>query len=129
MSSFGMLIGRILLSLIFFFAAVGKIMDYNGTAHYMASKGMTMIPLFLYGAAAVELIGGLMILFGVKARVGAVILMLFLIPTTLIFHDFWNVSDSLIKQIQILMFMKNVAIFGGLLYILSAGPGRIAITD
>lgn len=126
MCSIGMLLGRICLSAIFILAAIGKLMDYEGTAQYMASKGLTMIPVFLYGAAIVELIGGLMILFGFKARIGAVILLLYLIPTTLIFHDFWNVSDAIMRQIQMIMFLKNLAIFGGLLYIICAGPGKVA---
>jgi putative oxidoreductase len=124
--SIGMLLGRICISAIFILAAIGKIMDYEGTSQYMASKGLTMIPIFLYGAAIVELIGGLMVLIGFKTRIGAVILLLFLIPTTLIFHDFWNVSEALARQLQMIIFMKNLAIFGGLLYIVCAGPGRIA---
>lgn len=124
--SFSLLIGRILLSLIFILAGVGKFMDYEGTAQYMASKGMTMIPVFLYSAAVVELLGGLALLIGYKIRIAAIVLILFLIPTTLIFHDFWNV-DVIAKQLQMILFLKNLAIMGGLFYVLGSGAGKFSL--
>lgn len=118
-------IARLCLALIFMFSGVSKLIFFDQTQAYMASKGFTAIPLFLFGAALVELIGGLCLVFGYKTRFGATILLLFLIPTTLIFHDFWNISgaDQAIEQI---MFLKNLAIFGGLLYVLCDGPGIFA---
>lgn len=121
--SLGMLLGRILLSIIFIVSGIGMFMDYQGTAGYMASKGMTMIPLFLYAAALIQIIGGLSILLGYKARYGAVLLIIFLIPVSVIFHDFWNISDAAMGKMQMILFMHNLAIFGGLLYIISCGAG------
>ncbi len=121
MCSFGMLLGRICISAIFIMAGVHKFMDSAGTAAYMASKGMTMVPLFLYGSAIVEILGGLSVLVGYKIRWGAILLLLYLIPTTLIFHDFWNATEM--KEIQMAMFFKNLAIFGGLLFVISCGAG------
>lgn len=126
LSSFLLFIARLCLAAIFIFAASSKIIFFDDTAQYMASKGFTMIPLFLFGAAIVEFIGGLSLVFGLKTRFGALILLLFLVPTTLIFHDFWNAS-GLDKQIQQLMFLKNVAIFGGLLYVLCIGAGWFSL--
>ncbi len=122
-SSIGMLLGRICLSAIFILAGVGKFMDYEGTAVYMASKGFTMIPLFLYAAAIVEIVGGLSLLLGVKIRWGAILLLLYLICITVIFHDFWNVAEPMARKMQMINFMKNLAIFGGLLYVVSCGAG------
>lgn len=85
-----------------------------------------MIPALLIGAAVVELIGSLSIIFGYKARAGAILLMLFIIPATYIFHDFWNETNDAAMQLQQIMFLKNLAIFGGLLYIACEGPGRWA---
>lgn len=120
-----MFVARLCIAAIFILAGVSKFMNFDDTAAYMASKGLPMIPLFLFGAAIVEVLGGLSLVFGYKTRLGAAVLLLFLIPTTLIFHDFWNVAgaDRAIQQIN---FLKNLAIFGGLLYVISAGPGGCA---
>lgn len=120
-----LLIGRLCIAAIFILAGVGKFINFDETAAYMASKGMTMIPLFLFGAAMVEILGGLSLALGYKTRLGATILILFLIPTTVIFHDFWNVSGAEHTAQQI-NFLKNLAIFGGLLYVLSTGSGGCA---
>lgn len=123
--SFLMFFARLCIAAIFILAGVSKFMNFDETATYMASKGLTMIPLFLFGAATIEILGGLSLVFGYKTRLGAAVLLLFLIPTTLIFHDFWNVggADRAAQQIE---FLKNLAIFGGLLYVLSVGPGGCA---
>jgi putative oxidoreductase len=124
--SFSILIGRIGLSAIFILAGIGKFMDYSSTAAYMASKGMPVIPFFLYAAAIVEFLGGLGLLLGFKTRYCAAILALFLIPTTFIFHDFWNV-EGVTRHLQMAMFMKNLAIFGGLFYVIGCGAGRFSV--
>src|SRR3954451_14327457 len=76
--------GRILLSLIFLLAGIMKIMDWNGTTAYMASKGMPAIPFFLTMAILFELGAGTCLLFGFQARSAALALVFFLIPTTLV---------------------------------------------
>lgn len=122
-----MLLGRISISAIFIFAGLHKFMDYGSTAEYMASKNMSMIPFFLYAAAFVELIGGLLVLLGYKARCGALLLALFLLPVTFIFHDFWNVEDIQVLQSEMIHFFSNFAIFGGLLYVYCCGAGACSI--
>lgn len=121
-----MLLGRICLSAIFISAGIGKFMSYEETAAYMASAGMTQIPMFLYAAAIVEILGGLAILLGWKARWGALLLLLFLIPVSLLFHNFWALAPELAK-LQMILFMKNVAIAGGLLYVAATGAGCFSI--
>lgn len=118
-----MLIGRLCIAAIFIISGISKFLNFDHTVAYMESKGMTMIPLFLFGAALVEILGGLSLVFGYKTRLSATILLLYLIPTTVIFHNFWDLSgaDRAAQQIE---FLKNLAIFGGLLYVLSSGPGR-----
>lgn len=127
MRSFLMLIGRLCICAIFLLAGAGKLMDYDGTAQYMSAKGFTMIPFFLYGAALIEIVGGLSVFLGYKTRVGAILLLLFLIPTTYIFHDFWNNTDATAKTLNMIMFLKNLGIFGGLLYVFSNGPGAFSL--
>ena len=124
--SFGLFIGRLCLAAIFIAAGVGKFMDYDATAEYMVAHGFTMIPVFLFGAALIELLGGLLLVLGYKTHLGAAILMLFLIPTTYIFHGFWNEGPEM-QQLQMIMFLKNLAIFGGLFYVLVAGAGGLSI--
>lgn len=119
--AFGMLFGRICLSILFIHAGIGKFLNYDSTAQFMASKGFTFVPFFLISAALVEIIGGLSVLLGLKTRWGATLLILFLIPTTVIFHAFWNQPDQMNK------FLANLAIFGGLFYVLVNGAGRFSI--
>jgi len=126
LTAFGLFLGRVALCTIFILAGVGKFLNYDGTAQYMASKGMTMIPIFLVLAALVEICGGLSLLLGLRARMGATLLFLFLIPVTIIFHDFWNLTGP-DKQAQMIEFLKNLGIFGGLLYVMSIGPGPWSI--
>ena len=92
----------------------------------MTSEGMVMVPVFLVGAILSELCGGLSILLGWWTRVGATLLIVFLIPTTLIFHDFWTYEGAQ-QQMQMIHFMKNLAILGGLFVLLSVGGGPWSI--
>jgi putative oxidoreductase len=121
-----LLFGRILISIPFLVSGLGKIFNYDMYAQYMASKGMTLIPFFLISAIIIELLGALSLISGFKARWGALLLFLFLIPTTLIFHDFWNVEGAA-QQDQMFHFLKNIAIMGGLLYVASIGPGLLSL--
>ena len=118
--------GRVLMSLIFLESAYGKITGFAGTSAFMESKGMPLVPLLLAGAIAVELLGGLSLLLGILPRWGALALFLFLIPTTLIFHNFWGVEDAE-RAMQQIQFMKNLTIMGGLLVVVSAGAGQAGI--
>jgi len=119
--AFGSLIGRILLVLIFLKSGIGKIENFEGTAQYMAKFGMSNTSFFLFGAIVFELVGSVTVILGYFARLGALLILIFLIPTTLIFHA--NFAD----QIQMIMFVKNVSMFGGCLLLLSAGPGRLSL--
>ncbi len=120
------LLGRVLISAIFIWAGIGKIFFFNETTHYMMSKGMTLVPFFLFGALTIEILGGLAILIGFFARVGAMVLFLFLVPTTLIFHDFWNATE-VEMQMQMILFLKNLNILGGLLYVITYGAGKWSV--
>lgn len=119
--AYGSLIGRILIGLIFVMSGIHKIADPDGTQQYMAAMGITTATTFLYaGAVFVEVVGGLSLWFGVWAKWSAAALIVFMIPTTLIFHT--NFGD----QNQAIHFLKNVAVMGGLLYVAVYGPGRLS---
>jgi putative oxidoreductase len=84
------LLGRLFLGAIFVLSGVGKLADWSGTAAQMTKEGMVAVPLFLVGAIALELGGSVALLIGCWTRAAAAALVVFLIPTTLIFHDFWT---------------------------------------
>jgi putative oxidoreductase len=121
------LAGRIGLSAIFLLSGAGKIANWAGTAGYMAFKGMPAVPFFLAAAIVFELAGGLALLTGYRARAAAVALIVFLIPATLIFHNFWTVTDAMEQQNQMIHFLKNVAIAGGLLTVVAHGAGPLSL--
>jgi len=120
------LLGRIGLGGIFAISALGKLANFAGTAAFMASKGFPAASAFLAGAIAFELCGALALFAGYKARWGATLLLAFLIPATLIFHNFWAYTDAE-QQAQLTNFLKNVAIGGGLLTVLAHGAGPLSI--
>lgn len=117
--------GRVLLSLIFVFSGVGKIFSWSETANYMSAKGMPLVPLFLLLAILFELAGGLSILLGKRARIGAALLVIFMIPATLIFHRFWGAEGF--DQMEMIHFMKNLALIGGLLQVMAYGSGPYSL--
>ena len=121
MRNFIPLIARIFMSAIFLKSALGKIMDPAGTQQFMAAHGMPLAVLFLIGAIVLEVAGAISVLIGYKARWGAALLVVFMVPTTLIFHT--KLSDPM----QMIMFMKNLAIIGGLLMVVYFGAGPVSL--
>lgn len=119
---------RLLVSWIFIFTGIDKIMHWSGYLQFMASKGMPWAPLFLFGAIVVELGGGLALLLGFQVRVSAMVIFLFLIPTTLIFQNFWSNAGAPWTS-QMIGFLKNLAIMGGLLAVAVAGPGALGVNS
>ena len=119
-------LGRVCLSSIFLFSGFSKILNFDQVSRMMENKGMTTVSFFLTAGILLEVIGGLTVLFGYKAKQGAVLLMIFLIPTTYLFHNFWDLSGKE-ASMQLIMFLKNTAIFGGLLLLFAGGSGRCSI--
>ena len=122
-----LLIGRLGLAAIFLFSGISKFVYYDATIDYMASRDLPMLQVLLVVAALAEIIGALSLIFGFKTRFGALLLIVFLIPTTLLFHNFWEVPEVTAKNIQMIMFMKNLAIIGGLFYVLAVGAGKLSL--
>ena len=107
-----LLIGRILMGLIFLYSAVSKITGWTGTIQFMESKGFPFAPLFLVSTILVETFGALSLFLNYKLEQGAGLLLLYLIPTTLIFHNFWAFEGQQF-QTQILHFFKTSPLPGG----------------
>jgi putative oxidoreductase len=117
------LIGRILLAILFIQSGFGKISGFEGTAGYIASKGLPLAQVLTAIAIVIELGGGLAVLIGWKTRWVALALIAFMIVITPIFHNFWSVPAAAAMEQQI-NFMKNVSILGGIFLLLGFGPGR-----
>ncbi len=116
------LIGRILLAAMFLMSGLNKIADPSGTQQYMVAMGMTWFtPLFYVAAIILEVGGALSLLLGYRARIGAWMLILFMIPTTLIFHTQFGDPNQMIH------FLKNLSIMGGLMYVAAYGAGGRSI--
>jgi len=140
MERYGALTGRLLLSVIFLMSGVSKIMSWSAMLGFMQVSfhrflgwaGLTptildaAFPAMLGLAAAVELMGGLSLLLGFKVRLGALLLFLFLIPTTLVFHGFWMYPPEQ-QQEQMINLMKNLAIMGGLWLAITFGSGLCSL--
>ena len=120
------LLGRILLAIIFIKSGWGKIGGFEGTAGYMASKGLPMVQVLLVLTILVELGAGLLLAIGYKARWAALVLFLFLVPVTFVFHPFWGIPPEQVQN-QMNHFLKNVAIMGGMLMVFALGPGALSL--
>ena len=118
---YGPLVGRVLLALIFIIAGFGKITGFEGTVGYIQSVGLPAPQLATIVAIIVELGGGIMLVIGWKARWAAAALFIFVLVASLVFHPFWAVPAEKIQ------FMKNLAIMGGMLYILAYGSGPLSV--
>jgi len=128
--TYGPAAGRFLITLLFLRSAFGKITGFTAVSGMMAKKGMPFAEAFLVGAIVLEIAGSLMILLGWRARLGALLLAIFLIPATLIFHNFWAVDPAQLREVvnQTNHFYKNVSILGALVFIMGMGSGALSLT-
>jgi len=118
-----LLLGRLLLSVIFILSGIQKLTIFNGVAADMANRHIPLATVALAITLIIEIGGGLMVLTGFKARYAALVIFLWLIPVTLVYHHFWGVAEAE-KQGQIVNFLKNLAIMGGLLILAYVNPGK-----
>jgi putative oxidoreductase len=115
------LLGRLLFVLIFLLGGANHFS--KATIAFAASQGVPFAAFAVPLSGVLALTGGLSILLGYRAKVGAWLIALFLVPVTLMMHKFWAVHDPMMAQLQMLMFMKNMAILGGALLISQFGTG------
>lgn len=135
-------LGRVCFSAIFILAGINKIMNWDATEQMLVNQMLDVLsksyqygwaknlfdhilplaPTLLVVATVAELLGGILILLGIQVRLGALILCLFLIPTSLLFHNFWALEGKEM-ELQLSIFLKNLSIFGGGLLLLAFGKG------
>lgn len=120
-SEFIVPVGRVLLAFIF---VVAGFSHFTGaTISYAANSGVPFADILVPVSGVMSIVGGLSVALGVKARMGALLLILFLIPVTFMMHNFWAIEDAQAAQQQMTHFMKNIAIFGGLFLVAYYGAG------
>ncbi len=122
------LLGRLMIAAIFLLSAVGqKIPKFSDTAEYMAIEGVPVPTVMRAGAILFLIAGGLSVAVGFKARIGATLLLVFLLLATYFFHDLWTQEDPMAKQEQMIQFMKNASMMGAMLLVIAHGPGLMSI--
>jgi putative oxidoreductase len=122
------LLGRILLSLLFIASvAMQKIPQFGQTAQSMAEQGVPWPEAALVGAIAFLSVGSLCLIFGCYARIGALLLLVFLVLATWYYHDFWKLPEG-DPQLRIEQgnFMRNLALMGAMLLVVANGPGPLS---
>lgn len=122
------LAGRVFLGGPFLLSGVTKLLDPQGTQHYMAAMGLPDTGVLYAAVVALEIGGALSLLLGGWTRIGAGALVLFMVPATIVFHrtSMSFVIDAAVQDQQFHL-LKNVAIMGSLLYVLAFGAGRISL--
>ena len=121
-------LGRVFLALIFLMGALGnKIPEFSSEVERMAKEGVPIPSFMLAGGIVFLIAGSISLILGYKARIGATQLLIFLILATFYFHDFWTFSDPLQKRMQMIHFMKNLSIMGGMLIVIANGAGPLSL--
>ncbi|MBN3812629.1 DoxX family protein [Paraburkholderia sp. Ac-20347] len=120
-------IARILLAILFLWGGAMKLLGYAGFIGYLHSRGVPYVQVAAPVVIAVELLGSLALIFGVRMRAIAFLLAVYAIVTAVLGHDFWNVTNAAQQQEAAVHFWKNVAIAGGFLLLTVTGAGRASI--
>ncbi len=126
------LIGRILFAMLFLGSAFGHLTQTTGMAGYAQSKGVPMARFAVLGSGVLMLVGALMVLLGIWADLGALLLVLFLVPTAVLMHGFWKETGAEARQMEMIQFMKDMSLAGAALmlfaYFVSADAPGLTIT-
>jgi putative oxidoreductase len=120
-------VGRALFAAIFILSSFHHFSA--GTIAYAAQHHVPLASVAVPLSGVVALVGGLSILLGFHARIGAWLVVLFLVLVTPAMHDFWNVADPMMRADQMAHFLKNVALLGGALLIAYYGSGPVSVDE
>jgi putative oxidoreductase len=119
--------GRVLFALIFLQTVPMHFSEAG--IQYAASHGVPAAPLLVPLSGVLAFVGGLSVALGYYARVGALLLALFLVPVTLMMHAFWAIPDPDAARMQYVQFLKNVSLFGATLLIAHFGAGPVSLDN
>jgi putative oxidoreductase len=120
------LVGRILLALMFLIGGTDKIMGMEGNLKYMMANGVPMAGILIYAAILVEIGAGLLLVVGYQTRWAAAALIVFILAAEYFFHQYWNMEGGP-RGINRILFYKNLAVLGGMMMLIVAGPGRYSL--
>jgi putative oxidoreductase len=118
-------LGRFFFALIFLMAGANHFSKQ--TIGYAASQGVPLAAVAVPLSGVLAIAGALSIVSGYRAKLGAWLIVLFLVPVSLMMHKFWTVTDPMMAQIQMILFMKNVSMLGGALLISHFGAGPFSL--
>jgi putative oxidoreductase len=122
------LFSRVLLSLPFLYSGIDKCLHWAAAQREVAASGLPWPSLLHLVTVALQLGAGFSVLLGIEARLGALLLCLFLVPVTVMYHPFWKRSGAdLVAEAD--HFLLNFAVIGGLSMIIAFGSGRISVVD
>lgn len=113
------LIGRILFAALFIGAGYNHLANGKMMAGYAAARGVPQALPTVYASGGLLLLGGLSVLFGIWADLGALLLVVFLVPTALLMHAFWKEQDAQARQMEMAQFQKDIALAGAALMLLA----------
>ena len=119
------LLGRLFFALIFLVSGAGHFAKQ--TIAYAAAQAVPLASVVVPLSGLLAVVGGLSILLGYHARIGAWLIVLFLVPVTFMMHKFWAATDPMMAQMQMSMFMKNISMLGGALLISQFGAGPLSL--
>ncbi|MFZ2322401.1 MAG: DoxX family protein [Ignavibacteriaceae bacterium] len=119
------LVGRILFSIPFIMGIVGHFSEQD--IAYASAAGVPLASVAVPLSGIIAFLGGLSIVLGYKAKWGAWLIVLFLLPVTLMMHKFWGVPDQMAAQMQMVMFIKNFSLLGTALMISYLGTGPLSL--
>ncbi|MGE5713752.1 MAG: DoxX family protein [Betaproteobacteria bacterium] len=120
------LLGRILLALVFLLSGIGKLRGFDGTMAYISSAGLPLPGVLAALALALEIVAGVALILGYRTRWAALALAAFTLVAAFLFHNFWSMPEQA-QVMQQIMFLKNLAIAGGLLMVAAYGPGAWSV--
>jgi putative oxidoreductase len=121
------LLGRVLLCAIFLLSAVGnKIPNFNAVAGVMESVGMPAPQIMLLGAIVFLIVGSVSVVIGFHARIGALLLLIFLALASYYFHAFWKLEGAAAQE-QMIQFLKNLGLMGAMVFLIANGPGEFSV--
>ena len=120
------LAGRVLLALVFLLSGIGKLRGFDGTMAYISSVGLPLAGVLAALALALEIVAGVALILGYRTRWAALALAAFTLVAAFLFHNFWSMPEQA-QVLQQIMFLKNLAIAGGLLMVAAYGPGAWSV--
>ncbi len=120
-------VGRVVIAILFVMSGVEKVMDLSATAAAIGGKGLPMPSVLAVATVVLELGGGLLIVVGWQTRIVALAVAVFTAVAGYFFHDFWHYPEGPQYTNNMIRFMKNVSIIGGLLMLCAAGAGRYSL--